>query len=54
LRQRRRGRRQIQGGAVRLEGDKLATRFRPFAAAELDGKVAAASARKTFRRLDWY
>jgi len=43
-------RRQIQGGAVRLDGDKLSDPLQAFAAAELDGKVLQLG-KKTFRRL---
>jgi tyrosyl-tRNA synthetase len=44
-------RRQIQGGGVKLDGDKLADPNQEFAtAAELDGKVLQLG-KKTFRRL---
>ena len=45
------GRRQIQGGGVKLDGEKLSDPNQEFAsAAELDGKVLQLG-RKTFRRL---
>ncbi|NQV10081.1 MAG: tyrosine--tRNA ligase [Cyanobacteria bacterium] len=43
-------RRQIRGGAVRLDGDKLGDPLQAFAAAELHGKVLQIG-KKTFRRL---